>query len=326
MLAHPGTPCYGTLSFSPASKCCTHHPELPNYLVGALLSDTSPASAEGKSRIREKIQSRIGITPFGILRPVRYALLISNSNTDYFGRSRALICPLYDAEKGACTVAPHWDAICSSWFCKYVSGEDGRKFWLAIRKYLEGAEQILRRYPLLEMGLDLPEPENDRGKQKPLTLEELDDLPLPQSEYAALWGDWSGREEEFYLETYRIVAPLDRHTFKNIEGTGQKYLLRDVEKKFEAMMSAPVPEKLQRNVALNTIKLPGDFNLLTAYSPFDPLKLSGRLNACLHYFDGSRSNSDVIGIVRKELGISLSPHILQKLYRFRILTNPQTEK
>src|SRR3954454_5365908 len=37
--------------FRPDVKCCTYHPRLPNYLVGALLADDDPALAEGRRRV-----------------------------------------------------------------------------------------------------------------------------------------------------------------------------------------------------------------------------------------------------------------------------------
>src|SRR4051812_26313941 len=49
--------------FKPELKCCTYHPQLPNYLVGAILADSSPDMEEGKKRIREQIAARSGATP-----------------------------------------------------------------------------------------------------------------------------------------------------------------------------------------------------------------------------------------------------------------------
>src|SRR6476661_2494548 len=46
--------------FRPDTKCCTYHPKLPNYLVGALLSDEDPAMAEGRRRIEEKFARGVG--------------------------------------------------------------------------------------------------------------------------------------------------------------------------------------------------------------------------------------------------------------------------
>src|SRR5262245_12128098 len=43
--------------FRPDTKCCTYHPRLPNYLVGAILSDDSADLAEGRRRLEAKVAS-----------------------------------------------------------------------------------------------------------------------------------------------------------------------------------------------------------------------------------------------------------------------------
>ncbi len=320
MLEQPGSASSGELSFSPQLKCCTHHPELPNYLVGALLSNSGPAFAEGIRRVREKIRSRIGITPLGIMRPGKYSLLIKNSLSEFFGRSETLICPYYEADKGICSVMPYRESVCSTWFCKYVSGADGKTFWSSTQRYLEGVEHVLKRYPLLLKGFDISYFDITSDIQEPLTVQELDDLPPLQGYYAALWGDWLGREEDFYLEAYRTVSSLNRNNFENIEGVVQKGLLQDVEKKYAAMMSAAIPERLRKSSELSQTRLSEDFYLLAAYSIYDPLKVSARLYNCLHYFDGTRSNSDALKIIQERLRVALSDKMIEKLYRFRILT------
>src|SRR5690349_17121148 len=49
--------------FNPNTKCCTYFPKLPNYLVGALLSDDRPELAEGRRRVEARIDARLGATP-----------------------------------------------------------------------------------------------------------------------------------------------------------------------------------------------------------------------------------------------------------------------
>jgi hypothetical protein len=85
-------------------------------------------------------------------------------------------------------------------------------------------------------------------------------------------------------------------------------------------MNEPIPARLSRNAELRVTKLPGDYYLLSAYSPFDPLKVSGRLYTCLHYFDGTRSNKEVLKSLQETMSLTLSDNMLEKLYRFRILT------
>src|SRR3954447_17812429 len=61
--------------FRPDTKCCTYYPKLPNYLVGALLSDTRDELGEGRRRVGEKLASRAGVTPQWARPTARYYLL-----------------------------------------------------------------------------------------------------------------------------------------------------------------------------------------------------------------------------------------------------------
>src|SRR5687767_1905524 len=83
------------LHFRPDAKCCTYHPTLPNYLVGALLADPDPALEEGRRRVRDKLAARVGVTPLWLAAPRKTMVLLEASRDTSFGRSRALRCPYY---------------------------------------------------------------------------------------------------------------------------------------------------------------------------------------------------------------------------------------
>ena len=57
----------GSKGFLPHLKCCTHHPSLPNFLVGAILADKSDEMSFGRSKIIEKLRKKEGVTPLGIM-------------------------------------------------------------------------------------------------------------------------------------------------------------------------------------------------------------------------------------------------------------------
>ncbi|HUT62437.1 MAG TPA: hypothetical protein VMZ04_00625, partial [Anaerolineae bacterium] len=152
MLQKPGNGDLKEDYYSSLSKCCTHYPNLPNYLIGGLLNDNDTALDEGRHRIRKMIESRIEVTPRGILRPHKYFLLLTHTQKEAFGRSERLICPYYDREWGKCTIHPFWNATCNTWFCKYEAGCDGMFFWITLRKYLKSVEDALIFYTLYKMG------------------------------------------------------------------------------------------------------------------------------------------------------------------------------
>jgi len=313
----PGFP--GGVYFSKDSKCCTHYPNLPNYLVGALLSNSSSALEEGRSRIRKTIKSHIGITPYGILRPKKYLLLLKNTEKGFFGRSKSLICPFYDKKKRKCTIRPFWDATCNTWFCKYTAGEDGREFWLALKRYLNFVEKTLVQYTLYKMGWNPQKiilPESPNG---PLTLQEVDDQSPDPETYQDLWKDWVGREEDFYKETFHLISTLTPKEFVNISGISQKIFLEEVKIKQKTLLNPKLPKILKRNPKLQVEKNRDDSYFLIGYSSLDPMEVSKRVYDLLDYFDGRKTNQEVYRLIRNNMGIAMEKDLLTSLYQFRIL-------
>jgi len=319
----PGFP--GGVYFSKDSKCCTHYPNLPNYLVGALLNNSSPECGVGRSRIQKTIKSRIGVTPHGILRPKKFQLLLKNSEKEFFGRSKSLICPFYERKKRKCTIRPFWDATCNTWFCKYTAGEDGREFWLALRKYLNFVEKTLVQYTLYKMAWDpqkiiLPEFPSDL-----LTLEEVDDHPPDPKTYQNLWGKWAGCEEDFYKETFRLVSVLTPKTFEKISGISQKVFLEEVKMGQKNLLNPRLPKKLKRNSKLQVVKNSEDSYFLIGYSPLDPFEVSKRVYDLLDFFDGKRTNQEVYRLIRNNMGVKPNPDLLTSFYQFRILVGNEKD-
>lgn len=313
------------IHFSTDSKCCTHYPNLPNYLVGDILSTTTPELEAGRYRIHKTIKSRIGVTPHGILRPKKYSLLLKNSEKEFFGRSKSLICPFYERQKGKCTIRPFWDATCNTWFCKYIAGEDGWLFWTTLKKYLNHMEKILVQYTLYKIGLDpqktiLPETSNST-----LTIQEVDDQPPDQNTYQDLWRDWVNREEDFYKETYRLVAALTPRPFKKIAGISQKILLEEVKIKQKSLLKPNLPKILKRNPNLHVEKRGDDSYHLVGYSPLDPLEVSKRIYDLLDFFDGKRTNKEACRFIQEHIGAMPDQDLLISLYQFRMLINNEGE-
>src|SRR5262249_54178458 len=117
--------------FEPDVKCCSYMPKVPSFLVGMLLSDDEPAMQEGRDRMRARIAKRVAVTPLGVYPPTQFAMLYRPGNGS-FGRSRALRCPFFAEESGACTIWKHRNAVCTTWFCKHDRGKRGEDFWKAL--------------------------------------------------------------------------------------------------------------------------------------------------------------------------------------------------
>ena len=306
------------------TKCCTYRPNLPNYLVGALLSDTDLSLESGRTQIRKTIKSRIGVIPHGIRRPEKLTLLI-NKSPDAFGRSRSLLCPYYDQKEGKCTIWPFQDASCNTWFCKFAAGEDGRAFWLSLKIYLKNVENTLVRYALHKMGwspekINLEEPSDGLLKAR-----DVDDQPLDQESYQDVWGDWVDREEAFYKETFRLVCNLTPGAFEKIGGISLRILLEEVKTRRRNLLKPKLPDPLKRNPKLEVEKMEDGFYRLVGYEPRDPLEVSKRVYDLLDFFDGRKTNKEVFRLVKKQMEAEPTEDLLTSLYQFRILVSHENE-
>ena len=311
--------------FSPESKCCTHYPNLPNYIVGGLLNSTDPGYEDGRQRIRKQIDERIEVTPHGILRPKKYHFLLTHTQLDYFGRSEWLICPYYHREKGMCTVRPYWNATCNTWFCKYIEGYDGRAFWLTLKKYLKSIEDVLTQYALFKMGWDPSKIDRNKPVERHLTVEELDEKPLGNKDYRLLWGEWEGREEDFYKDTFKIIRDISSIDFERITGISQTVMLEELKQSYKKIMNNEPPGILKRNPKLQVKSRGEDSVILICYSPFDPVEVPNSVYEMLDSFDGKRTNEDVFSMLLEQGKKIPDEELLLYLYRLRILTTDDEE-
>ncbi len=310
--------------FRPDTKCCTYHPRLPNYLVGAILSDEDPAMAEGRRRIEEKIARGVGVNPQWIKAPTRYNLLYTNAR-QAFGRAQALRCPYYKSEGGLCTIWRYREAVCSTYFCKYVAGADGRKFWMTLKTWLTLAEIQLSRYALLQLLPDYVLKGKDKADAAaaPLTIEDLDDKPLPEKDYADLWHPWVGREAEFYRRCYESVRALSSDEFDNLLGL-DGIIEQSILKRLHETATAPkLPKILKLNPGATLQWLPDGSLALASYSEFDAVALPGAAYALLVEFTGKEPVEAVRQRLREEKQADLHDDILVELYRHRILVDAQ---
>jgi hypothetical protein len=312
--------------FRPDTKCCTYHPRLPNYLVGALLADGSAEMAEGRRRIREKIERRIGITPQWVKPPAKYELLYQNAR-QAFGRSPSLLCPYYEKQQGSCTLWAYREAVCSTFFCKYVAGADGRKLWMTLKTWLSLAEIHLSRYAVLQLYPDFLL--DGRGRTAPtagvLTAEELDDSPPRAREYAALWGDRVGHEAEFYQSCFELVRSLsaaDLERFLGLDGTIELAIL---ERLHQVAVSPGLPKVLAFNPDATVKWLPDGSVALGAYNEYDAVALPGAAYGLLVEFTGREPVQAVRQRLREEKQADLHEDILLELYRHRILVDPSVQ-
>jgi hypothetical protein len=313
------TPSFELGFFRPDIKCCSYHPTLPNYLVGATLGDASGALETGRLRLRERIAGKIGVTPMWLAAPRKYLVLLAAARESSFGRSEALLCPYYERASGNCSVWQNRESVCATFFCKHVAGASGHAFWAAVRRYLEHVERTLARHVATTVAPETCEPDTPRNL---LTREDLEDRPPGDADYLRYWGGWAGREESFYVECARRVRELSREDFARIvDDAGGRELLEEATRRHGDLTQPRLAARLVLNPAMRVVAGAGGV-AVTTYSRYDSLFLSQDLRDALALFTKDEPVDDVLERLRRDHDVDLPKELLLDLQLQGVMTAP----
>jgi hypothetical protein len=303
--------------FHPEIKCCTYHPTLPNYLVGAALGDTSEGMAVGRERLRKKLVARIGVTPGWLAAPRKQNVLFEAARDTSFGRAESLVCPYYVRDGGKCSIWLYREAICATFFCKHASGQAGRTFWMALKKYMIHVERTLARWAVTAVDPDVIEPDMPMNK---LTQEDLEDRPPPSETYERWWRGWVGREEEFYKECTARVQALTADELTALVGEDGRELLAVVTEHYQAVTEPHLAPRLQLNpdMPVNPAAADGSVAVIP-YSRYDPLVLTQDLYLVLQQFSGREDVSEVIARIFREHEVEVPEALVLSMQQFGVM-------
>ncbi len=311
--------------FNSETKCCTFWPNLPNYLVGAILADESPEMAEGRRRIKEAIATRIGVGPWELSRPRKLSLLMRNYS-GAFGRARSLLCPYYDDKNpaGTCSIWRHREVICLTYYCKYSDGMRGYEYWVALKNYLAHVQRQLAQNAARMVDPNVIQPQ---FKDAPLTAEDMDDLPPKASDYESWWGPWVGREEEFYLKCHEWVRSVSAADFaRNVDqSTDGAKVLKELVSKYELLRSKILPTTLVRNPRMKEAHV-GDQVVVTSYHRFDSFSLDKDLFEVCGMFRADQTLEENLERLKRDEGIELTPELIEFLFVAGVLVQPSKPK
>ena len=310
----------GALYFAADAKCCTYHPSVPNYLAGALLADADPHLAEGRRRVRERIARRSGISPLGLEPPGDQAQRYERLMPRLFGRVRALRCTFFDTDGGGCTIWPFREATCSTYHCKFVHGADGRAYWDALKGVLGQIQADLSLLAMHRLGIAADRAPGRHACEP--SAEELDGEPAPEARHRAAFGEWSGREEEYYRRCFEVVSALDPAEAR--AACGIRLTVREAALAAcrDTIAAPSLPDPLLRNPRLETWPGPDGTVTVVGFSGNQPVRLRREVLRLLDDFDGRTPTADVLaGIVSRE-GLTLSPGLLLRLWQQRLLIAP----
>lgn len=309
--------------FRPDTKCCTFVPDLPNFLVGRILSEKDARLAAGKASVEARLNAGIGVTPLGLSRSRVQSLLYIEGAGAAFGQNRTLRCPHFlEEEGGLCGIWLHRNATCATWFCKHVRGAVGDRFWRSLHQLLGTVELALVRWCVLELDVNsaalasLFPPPRALGQPEHLEPHEIDGVVEP-ARYRAMWGNWWGREREFYKRCGRLVSALSWRKVISIAGPEVRLHARLTREAYAALLAGEVPGRLV-SAPLRVTPIGDDTCRVVAYRPYDPLAVSNAVLQILPFFDG-RPTKEVLRRIRKEKGLRLETALVKKLADFEIL-------
>jgi hypothetical protein len=291
--------------FSRETKCCTFTPRIPNYMAGGILSDMDPSQMEGRRRLKEKIRSGEGILPNGIYPSRAYNDHFSRRRTKDFGRSKELLCPYFVPGPYNCSIWKYREAICSFWYCKHLAAGCGARFWDSMIDYFKSVQEALAQIAAKSAGLSLVDP----FPGKPANHDPV-----------KIWGEWIGREEEYYIRCFEIVRDLT-----GAEAKEMLYRVPDplkaLEQNYEEFLY--IPRYLRANRKLIQRNKEGFYQIeVNSYIQTTGSTVTWTFQMpafAIDYFNGSTDTEDVVRLIQEGHSTTLEPEILIALYRHDIL-------
>ena len=301
------------LYFHPVTKCCAYQPHLPNFLAGRILSESDASMTASRKELERRIDQRTTITP-GWAGPGGMFSLIYRNTPDVFGRAPELRCHFLTAT-GNCGIWKHRPGVCATWFCKHVRGETGFRFWKLADKLLRQVECELSLWCLAELETGISEGTDSDFGTAPHVSELGGEIDWPR--YRQLWGDWAGRESDFYRACARLVDALTWEQVQNICGPRVRILADLLRDAYAHLTSDALPERLR----LGGFRISGFEDTryrIIAYSSYDPLLMPEALTHVLHYFDG-RPTDEALESILRDHNLRIDVSLLRRMVDFGIL-------
>lgn len=198
-------------NYHPACRCCNHFPQLPNFSIG--LGLLNPSSREMMKSIIDGAQGLPeGLRPS----PEQYARSVVAYSKDLFGKSEELNCFLLNPESQQCLLYELRGAICATFFCQNDHGPLGHEFWTAVLDLVVQLELALELWCIEQMGISTPRyisrferlADNIAGASDDGTGGWAEDA------YRQIWGDYYGREAEFYVSCAKLAMENRENLFE----------------------------------------------------------------------------------------------------------------
>ena len=273
------------------SKCCTYHVILPNYMVGAILSDS--AVMDSHTTIQQKIESKQSVSPYGIAGTsdiLEYETRRQNrqhKNITFEDRAR-YTCPFLIKE--SCSIWKYRSELCITYFCNPVSGKKGTKFWDALYQFIRYIESQMAHYALVKLGYPVHLMNFTRLKHDSYNFYN-EDGSFDQDGYDRLWVNY--KEEELYKECYNIISNVTASQLKEILGHKGIWMQDKCRYLFNTARKHIIPDDLLFAKDNKVESL--DESTFNITSPIGvSIKVSKILLFGLKSFDGTKTPQDIL--------------------------------
>lgn len=182
--------------FLPHLKCCTYFPFVPNFGLGAMLLDDSPAL-----RVRLKTAEAQGVLlPMGLSASSERQVLSESFGLQGFGQQSELLCPFFDTAKLGCSVWQKRPGVCTTYFCKSDDGQPGLEMWKGVETYLNEFEWKLAGAVFERLGFTEDDMEMCKATMS------IDEAGEEREYFArAAWRDWFDRKEELFVKSHETA-------------------------------------------------------------------------------------------------------------------------
>ncbi len=191
--------CYNVArgEFDASCQCCTYFPQISNFMVGLALKDPACSGV-----VESLIDRGFGLPLEMAGSPAQYRSAMELYTRDLFGRDALKCCPFHDHETHDCAVYPYRNSVCATFSCDHGHGQTSTVFWDALQTVVAYIEVALAQWSMGEVGLDHGDYIHRLNGLADHVERCSDEETGGWSREAldTLWGDFAGREKEFYIQ------------------------------------------------------------------------------------------------------------------------------
>ena len=221
--------------FRPDYRCCTYLPRIPNFLLG-LSTEVGQGFAQLETIIAKGLATPEGMNGT----PRQWVDYLEDLEEDAFGKSQRVLCPMLDTATGYCRVHAFRNSVCSTFFCIKDHGKKGDTFWESVQTLGSQVEMAITHWAMNQVGFDVESyMKRVNSLSKKIKKVHVKGGGWSNESLRLLWGDWYGKEVDFFLECAALVKE-HRHLLWDIANQSEI----EEAKKFDRAMVKSVPKKL----------------------------------------------------------------------------------